>query len=279
MKRIYKIWCGIILAFLVVYLIYEVFISKENDVRMISKAICLIIIYAGAMCGIRFKKSAGISSFKIYEDAYRDIIGEAFQNDKKSYRMLLVSINYYNNKQYQKAINVLSKIESKCESYHDISAVLTFMAFSYEDMGLKNNAIDTYNKLLRTDGSNSLAWSNLGLIYDKMGNNKEALDAYENAIRSNPYNASAYNNISHLYINMNMPEEAFENAMKAVEIDSTMSSAKGNASIALIMLGRFDEARAYYDLYRKDEEDALAFDEMVEKVRSKTVQTFIDIDD
>ena len=261
-KKSYKFWCGIALAFLIIYLVYQLIFLKEKNIRMISKAIWLIIIYAAAMFGIRLKKGLSIANFKVYEDAYKNIIGESFQNDKKSYRILLKAIDNYNNKKYQTAINTLSKIEGKCESYHDTSAVLTFKALSYDEMGQKNLAVDTYEKLLQTDGSNSLAWSNLGLLYEELGKSQKAIDSYENAVRYDPYNASAYNNLSHFYLNQNKPEKALENALNAIKFNGNLYEAKGNAAVACVMLGKIDEARGYYNLYKKDNKNAPEFEEV-----------------
>lgn len=107
-----------------------------------------------------------------------------------------------------------------------------------------------------------LVWSNLGLLYEELGKSPKALESYENAVRYDTYNASAYNNLSHLYLNQNEPEKALENALNAIKLNGNLYEAKGNAAVACVMMGRIDEAREYYNLYRKDNKDALEFEEV-----------------
>lgn len=245
----YRLVLIIILIAVIAVLMYELFLAEEKNSRTITKCMSLVVTYVLALAGVRLKRrKPRFASYKMYVDVYKDIIQDAFSTDKKSYRKLMLAIHHYNADKYEKAITILDSLTGCCVSYRDTSAVLMFKALCLSESSQKNAAIETYEQLLRTDISNSRAWSNLGLLYAENGHSMAAMDAYENAIRYDSSNAYAYANIAALYLKQNELHKALDNAQYALERNSNLYQAAETAAVACAALGDTEKAEAYFKI-------------------------------
>lgn len=246
--KIYKVIFGLAFAFIVVLLGYSLFFAEEKDIKLIAKATSLFIVYVVYMVRHRKGKKQPVNS-DFYEKQYEDIIGGAFQEDRRSYKKLLHAIACYNRDEYNRAHKLLDKLVNKCKQIRDYSAVYMFQALCFVDEKKYDEAIAAYESLLRYDVSNSRAWSNLGMRYMEQGRMAEAKNAYSNAIMYNPDNAYAYNNLANCYIRMDEARLALDYAQRALRIDEGLYQAMSAASVASKMLGDEENAEKYCRMY------------------------------
>lgn len=246
MQKLY-IAIAILLA---VWLIYLLFFTKNPDYRLITKCVSVLITYILAITGIRRRKSR--SDALSYQKAYRDIIGDAFQNDKHSLRELVRAIQFFNENKPERALTILDSLEHSCTANADYVAVLMFRALIYSEQRLKNDAIQTYETLLQYDNTHSKAWSNLGMHYTDLNRLEEAEHAYLRAMDCNPWNPCAYANMAALSLKKGLPDKAVKEALHALELDPKLYQAMSAASIGYALLGDKDKAKKYLELYARN---------------------------
>lgn len=231
-------------------LIYNLFFTEDTDYSRIAKCVVVLVSYIfGISRGERRRRRKTRRNYPIYERDYKDIIGGAFNEDKKSYRKLLEAIDLFNHNESQKAQKILDKLVSKCVRTKDYTAVYMFKALCYEDEKMYEQAIESYQKVVQYDMSDARAWSNMGLLYKDMGRAQEAYDAYYNAITYNPEFPYAYNNMAHFLLHANEPEGAIHYGLKTLEINSKMHQAMSTLSIAYKMLDDEEYSEKYYKMY------------------------------
>ena len=244
-SKIYKVLFAVGLLYVSAILIYALFISPEKDTRLISRASVVFITYLWYIV----KRQSPPKNLKVYETQYQDIVGGAFEEDKRSYKQLLQVARYYNQNRYKKAYRLIDKLLEKCVRTRDYTAVYMFQALCLEDENKLEESIQSYIRLLQYDMSNSRAWSNLGLRYMKQGKTGEAHDAYANAILYDAENAYAYNNMASYYVRTGEPEQALTYALKALELDGKVYQAMSAAAVAYKMLGDEENMEKYCKMY------------------------------
>lgn len=265
-NKVWKIINIIILIAVIAIAAYEIGFAVEGDrsAKTVLKVAFVIIVWELSMLGIKRKRSA--LDYRIYEDKYREIIRDAFKNDKKSYRKLMSAIRLYNEDKYDEEIKILDRLKSSCISSHDTSAVLMFKALGLAEKKLYNEAISVYQELLKYDNMNSKAWSNLGYNYTLVNNSQAALEAYENALRYDGSNPYAYTNMANYYIKSGEPEKALEYSLKAIELDNQIYQAMSAASMAYAYLGDRENAMKYCKMYGVNGGDVKMLKSKVEAV-------------
>ncbi len=216
--------------------------------RAFSRLIVLFVAYIIGFLSYFFKEKAPNSTTR-YAELYKHIIREAFSRDKAGYRKLMKGISLYNANQYDKAIRHLNKLEKRCVSCQDTSAVLFFIAKSYKEKGQIQKAIEYYERLVKTDASNSTAWSNLGLIHHEAGRVGEAKYALNQALLYNPDNAYAYCNLANVLYRNGEFEAARNMGLKSFQLNNQLSSAASITALAYASLGDEENARKFCKIY------------------------------
>lgn len=234
--------------------VYQLFFADETDVRTLSKAATLLVVFLLSVLGIKRKRSP--FDYKIYEERYGYIIKTAFSHDKVSYMKLMSVITYYNENKLDKAIKALDKLEEKCADTDDFSAVLYFRALCKDENGNKSGAIADYEELLTRDYTHSHAWSNLGLIYMHIDKTDEALRCYCEAVRHDPSNQYAQCNLGNLYLQRGNYEQALECALKSLEAEPKIRQSMSLAAMCYSRLGDSVNAEKYCKMYGKYGGDA-----------------------
>ncbi|MFA5336454.1 MAG: tetratricopeptide repeat protein, partial [Candidatus Omnitrophota bacterium] len=72
-------------------------------------------------------------------------------------------------------------------------------AFAFSEKGDIDRAISEYDKLIKEDPHNALAYSNRGYNYFKKGDNESAIRDYYASLELNPYSVDAWDNIGISY--------------------------------------------------------------------------------
>ncbi len=264
----WQIFCLVVAILLAIYLVYLLCFAGEKNVRSISKACILLVSYLAVVFGVKKRQPHSGHSVpaRMYQERYGDIIGDAFQNDRKSFRRLIQAIDDYNNDHFDRAHKTLTALEQVAHSRQETTAVLMFQALCYADEGLHTSAAATYETLLQYDPYNSRVWSNLGRQYDEMGKSEKAVHAYEEAIRCNPDNPYPYVNLASLYIHAGRTEEAIDAAKKALVRNAKLYQAMSALAIGYAMLGDREQSEHYHKLYALNGGDGKALKDYLDQI-------------
>lgn len=241
-KVIVTILCLIAFVLFAGTTVYFLFVAPERDYSHAAKSGVLALSFGMKL--LRRKRPIR-PNYRLYEKVYKDQLKGAFSGDKKNYRKLMGAIACYNRDEYKKSHKILDQLEKECKTAGDYSAVYMFRAMNYEEQGLMEDVMRTYEKLLQYDMTNSLAWSNLGLCYRKKGRMDEALEAYTNAVRYDPYNAMAYVNLSCYYLFIGDASKAYEYALKSLELEPALVKGLEAAAVSGKLLGNEEAVREY----------------------------------
>lgn len=227
---------------------------SEMDGRTFRKAGILLITYILAVFNYLSKSRKGRPNAAQYAESYKEILRDAFANDKAAYRKLMQGIALYNDDENDKAIRHLSKLKSRCVNYRDTTAVLFFIAESYSDKGETSKAIETYECLLRSDASCSTAWSNLGMLHCQAGRSSEAREALNQALLYEPKNPYAYCNLANVLYNSGEFEEAKKLGLKGFELNNQIPAIASILALCYASLGDAENARKFCKIYSASED-------------------------
>jgi len=229
--------------------IYE--ISTKN----FTKAGVLLVTYVLGVLNYLSKTKGNRSNTTHYAELYQHIIRDAFADDKTGYRELMQGIALFDHDRFDKAIRHLSKLEDRCTTRHDTSAVLFFIAKSYSDKGEISKAVQTYERLLKFDPTCSTAWSNLGLIHHNAGRVADAKYALNQAILYNPENPYAHCNLANVLYRNGEFEEAKNYGLKAFELNNQLPAAASVTALCYACLGDAENARKFCKIYGTSEDN------------------------
>ena len=227
----------------------------EMNTKTFMKAGILLVTYVLGVFNYLTKSNRSLPSTAHYAELYQHIIRDAFANDKVGYRKLMQGITLFNNQQYNKAIRHLTKLESRCITYRDTSAVLFFIAKCYSDKRERNSAVKTYERLLKIDASCSSAWSNLGLIHYEAGRDAEAKYALKQALLYNPENPYAYCNLANVLYRNGEFEEAKNLGLKAFQLNNQLAATASITALCYASLGDAENARKFCQIYGATEDN------------------------
>lgn len=233
MKRYKNILMLIIctVAVLSIYL-YDVIYKGTEYTEKRFKVLMILVSFAGVF--VRSNRRFFKHWFKIYEVEYKEIIGNAFLDNRALKRQLLLGIHDYNNKKYNNAIKRLLKLCKKAQSKRDNAACMIFIALSFEDSGRLREGVAMYQKVLKLVPYEPTVNNNLAVIYQNHGDKEKALFHYDKAIRGNPRFAQAYYNRALLYFTYNEFDNTISDARKVIGIKND------NKEAALLLLKAYD---------------------------------------
>ena len=98
-------------------------------------------------------------------------------------------------------------------------------------LGLNEESILTFKKVLLINKDNLNSYINLGTVYQKMNNLKEAETNYLKAISINPNLPIIHNNLGNTLKDLNKIQEAETSYKKAIDLDSNYNKAKENLNL------------------------------------------------
>jgi len=188
-------------------------------------------------------------SLKKYEALYKKEIGAAFSapDRKKEKRTLLKGIACYNEDRFQQGIKLLTSLKRSCRSRDEYGAVLLFLALNYEESGLADQAIATYEELIQYKPNYATAWSNLGSLYRQQGKIDQSLHALEEAIRCDENNPFAWNNLAQTYFAASQWQKVIAPGLRALEIKADMYQAETALAVAYFAMGDKENSKKYFD--------------------------------
>lgn len=85
--------------------------------------------------------------------------------------------------------------------------------------GKTEQAIKSFEKLVKENPLDGQVWNLLGQSYLKMGNGKKAIESFQKAIKAEPDKSVYYSNLAFTYIKSKRFEKAEKDLEKAIELD------------------------------------------------------------
>lgn len=146
---------------------------------------------------------------------------------------------YYNQKEYEEALNLAMKILRKDEGNKDAIKVA---AFCYNQLGQNERALEYYKEVIKDQPDDPDLIFNFGLLYEGMEMYDEAIVQYKKAYELNPGDFEAILQCAQLYIEI---KEDYLNAIdcykKAIEIEPENANIWNNLGIAQLRAGEQTE--------------------------------------
>ena len=102
--------------------------------------------------------------------------------------------------------------------------------------------IETCNKALRIEPSDSLTYHNRAVAHFRLGRYQEAIKDFTEALKHNDKDATAYYNRAIAYGMVGDYEKAIEDSFKAIELNPEDGSVYVNRGVDYIAVGKFNEA-------------------------------------
>jgi protein O-mannosyl-transferase len=122
-------------------------------------------------------------------------------------------------------------------------AALTNLGHALALEGRVDEAIPYHERALRLDPTYAVAHNNLGMALADKGRTAEARTHFEAALRQNPSDSDALNNLGAMLIREGHPDEGLVPIERAIELRPDFGMAHLNRAAALLLLGRYAEAR------------------------------------
>lgn len=102
--------------------------------------------------------------------------------------------------------------------------------------------IQTCEKALRIEPTDSLSYHNRAVAYFRLGQYEEAINDFTEALKNNDKDATAYYNRAIAHGMLGDYTKAIEDGIKAIELNPDDASAYANRGVDYIAVGRFEEA-------------------------------------
>ena len=145
----------------------------------------------------------------------------------------------YRKKRYDECIKeVRSKLKQNPNSLH----LLNYQAMAYSALKRDNEALLSYQKIIKADPTLAGPYYNMGIILKRNGRATEAIDSYNKAISLKPDYVQAYNNLGVLYKDKEDYENAIKMFMKAKELQPDHQNSYYNLALIKKEQGLIKEA-------------------------------------
>ncbi|MBE5888920.1 MAG: tetratricopeptide repeat protein [Lachnospiraceae bacterium] len=248
MKKLQYIIYAILLLVIVGLVAFDYYPDQTLDQNTITRAALLFIGTLLSIVKTATRSNREVSNKKAtYSKAYPEFIGNAFSHSPKLEKSFYDALDDFNNGRYASAIKKFEKLRLQCQTTDDIYAVTTFQAICYNRLQHYQKAIELYQDATHLRPNSTLI-SNMGNCYSNLGLPEEAVDSYHQAIKVDPQNILPYNNLAQLYVQMGEYTKAADFAKQALNINAKYPLALSAMAISSYMLGDMDDYESYYRL-------------------------------
>jgi Flp pilus assembly protein TadD len=112
----------------------------------------------------------------------------------------------------------------------------------FDELGLLEDAVEAYRKVLGVKPDYALAHHNLGLAYGRLGRPRDAASEFERALRINPTQTGTHYDLGVAYEEIGMLEEAVDAYQKALGVSPGTEQIYYNLGVTDCKLGRWRDA-------------------------------------
>ena len=152
--------------------------------------------------------------------------------------------NLYNQGNF---FSVIKHAETYTKEYPHSFVIWNLLAVTKANIGLFNEAISIYNKLILMRDDYPEVYNNLGNAFHGQKKFYMAIQSYKKAIKLNPNYSNAYINLGVILKDQGKLDEAIEVYNKSILINPHSADAYYNLGNALQYQGKLDEAIKAYD--------------------------------
>lgn len=178
--------------------------------------------------------------FGISETRAKELEEFAKQNNSASSNDLLEEgKTYYNNGEYDKAIEIFKKAVEINPNDDDSWRLLSN---SYNRNGQIEEAIKYYLKAAELNPDDSRNWFNLGISYSNNEQYKEAINSFLKVVELNPDDSYSWYGLGNSYIKNEQVEDAIKSLLKATELNSNDYQSWLDLAISYIHNEQYEEA-------------------------------------
>lgn len=178
--------------------------------------------------------------FGISETRAKELEEFAKQNNSASSNDLLEEgKTYYNNGEYDKAIEIFKKAVELNPNDDDSWRLL---GNSYNRNGQIEEAIKYYLKAAELNPDDSRNWFNLGISYSNNEQYKEAINSFLKVVELNPDDSYSWYGLGNSYIKNKQVEDAIKSLLKATELNSNDYQSWLDLAIYYIHNEQYEEA-------------------------------------
>lgn len=235
----------ILMAMTAALYVLDVTLGGNGPVANVLPTFVIILILAACLMHAVIFPKRSIIYIKL---KYTRELKDAFNDSPDAKKELIEAVRSFDKKDYESAAKELMPIKKLAKTDADHKAVGIFLGYSLTEIGLYDEAIFTYEELIRKDIATSTVYSNLGNVHASRDEISAAVECFENAIEINPADRYARHNLAKLYFDQKNYEKSIEYASSALEINKkTYQSATLLAAIYTI-LGDNEKASEYGDL-------------------------------
>lgn len=178
--------------------------------------------------------------FGISETRAKELEEFAKQNNSASSNDLLEEgKTYYNNGEYDKAIEIFKKAVEINPNDDDSWRLL---GNSYNRNGQIEEAIKYYLKAAELNPDDSRNWFNLGISYSNNEQYKEAINSFLKVVELYPNDDESWKWLGNSYIKNEQVEDAIKSLLKATELNSSDYQSWFNLGLAYFGNEQYEEA-------------------------------------
>lgn len=178
--------------------------------------------------------------FGISETRAKELEEFAKQNNSASSNDLLEEgKTYYNNGEYDKAIEIFKKAVELNPNDDDS---WRWLGNSYNRNGQIEEAIKYYLKAAELNPDDSRNWFNLGISYLNNEQYKEAINSFLKVVELNPDDSYSWYGLGNSYIKNEQVEDAIKSLLKATELNSNDYQSWLDLAISYIHNEQYEEA-------------------------------------
>ena len=140
----------------------------------------------------------------------------------------------------QKGLDILRQAEKEAPKNPE---VLQNLAFGLHGSDRLEEALDVYDRILTIQPDDWILWNNWGNALYNLKRYPESIPKFVVALEKNPDYEISWNNIGNALEKMHLYPESLPFHKRAIEIDERFAYAHYAASVALIHMGRDEEAK------------------------------------
>jgi ParB family chromosome partitioning protein len=126
------------------------------------------------------------------------------------------------------------------------AACFNSIAIVQTDLGLVDEAINSYQKTIALTPNQTFTWNNLGNLYEKLNRCDEAIEAFMKVIEQSQSDALAWNGLGNVYLKMHRNADAIGAYRKSIEFATDLAYPWNGLGNAYASQGEFEAAIPAY---------------------------------
>ena len=201
-----------------------------------------------------------------YEKHYEKELQYVFLHDEKARKNLIECYRLYNEDRQKDAIRTATALKKQGAGFRETEAIELLCALCYEELNMKKDAIEAYERILRVSPRNVTALSNMGLIYLGLSEYDTAVQFFEAAIDCDPSYAPAYANLASAYFRTGEYDKTIELCHRALELAPAIHNTASLLALCYGAKGNMAMSDKYYRIAITNGANAKELKEAIEKM-------------